>query len=105
MTLCELAKEIELAAKNSGVEIFIDDTTLNHNFIPIVNEQGIVGAIGQYLEDKKIKTGYFILNHNIVRYGLSEGFSKDELFDSFKDKIFTETGKEKFFSIMTEKKY
>jgi len=105
MNLSEIAQEIEEAAKNNGVEIFVDNTTLNHNFIPVVNEIGVVGAIGQYLEDNKLKIGYFILNDKVVRYGLSEGFSKDQLYDCFKEKIFTETDKPKFFSIMTEKKY
>lgn len=105
MSLSELAQEIEEAAKNNNVEIFVDNTTLNHSFIPVINEVGIVGAIGQYLEDKKLKIGYFILNDKIVRYGLNEGFSKDQLYECFKEKIFTETNKEKFFSIMTEKKY
>jgi len=105
MTLSELAQELEAAAKESGVEIFVDNSTLNHNFIPVVNEGGVVGAIGQYLENNNIKTGYFILNDKIVRYGLNEGFTKDQLFDSFRDTIFTETNKDKFFSIMTDKKY
>lgn len=105
MTLGELAQELEVAAEQNGVELFVDNTTEHHNFIPVVNEKGVVGAIGQYLENKEIKTGYFILNDKIVRYGLSEGFTKDQLFDSFKDKIFTETNKINFFNIMTEKKY
>lgn len=103
MSLDALAQELEKSASINGVEIFVDNSTKNHNFIPIVNEKGIVGAIGEYLEKGDIKTGFFILNERIVKYALNEGFEKDQLFDCFKDKIFDEVDKIKFFKIMTEK--
>lgn len=103
MTLKELAKELEKAASLNGVDILIDSTAEKHSFIPIINEKGIVGAIGKYLENNKDTIGYFILNSKVVKYALDEGFNKEELFDCFKDKIFTETDKDQFFKIMTEK--
>jgi hypothetical protein len=103
MTLKELAKELERAASLNGVDILIDITAEKHSFIPIINEKGIVGAIGQYLENNKDTIGYFILNSKVVKYALDEGFNREELFDCFKDKIFTETDKDQFFKIMTEK--
>ena len=103
MTLKELAKELEKAASLNGVDILIDSTAEKHSFIPIINEKGIVGAIGKYLENNKDTIGYFILNNKVVKYALDEGFNREELFDCFKDKIFTETDKDQFFKIMTEK--
>jgi hypothetical protein len=103
MVLGDLAKELQKAASLNGVEIFVDSTAEKHSFIPIINEKGIVGAVGQYMENNKPTIGYFILNSNIVKYALDEGFNREELFDCFKDKIFTETDKDKFFKIMTEK--
>ena len=103
MTLKELAKELEKAASLNGVDILIDSTAEKHSFIPIINEKGIVGAIGKYLENNKDTIGYFILNSKVVKYALDEGFNREELFDCFKDKIFTETDKDQFFRIMTEK--
>jgi len=103
MTLKELAKELEAVASENGVDILIDDTAEKHSFIPIINEKGVVGAIGQYVEKNEIKTGYFILNSKVVKYALDEGFEKEKLFDCFKDRIFTETNKETFFKVMTEK--
>jgi hypothetical protein len=103
MTLKELAKELERAASLNGVDILIDSTAEKHSFIPIINEKGIVGAIGHYLENNKDTIGYFILNSKVVKYALDEGFNREELFDCFKDKIFTETDKDQFFKIMTEK--
>lgn len=105
MTLTSLAKELEKAAIINGVELFIDDTTLDHSFIPIINEKGVVGAVGEYLENKKVKIGFFILNSNVVKYALEEGFNKEELFDCFKDRIFDEINRDKFFKIMTEKSH
>jgi hypothetical protein len=103
MVLGDLAKELQKAASLNGVEIFVDNTAEKHSFIPIINEKGIVGAIGQYLENNKDTIGYFILNSKVVKYALDEGFNREELFDCFKDKIFTETDKDQFFKIMTEK--
>jgi len=100
MSLEDLAQELEKEASLKGVDIFIDSTALKHSFIPVINEKGKVGAIGNYLENKRLKTGFFILNENIVKYGLNEGFDIDNLFESFKDTIFTEINKEKFFEIM-----
>jgi len=105
MSLDSLASELEKAATNNGVELFVDVSAKNHNFIPVVNEKGIVGAIGQYLEDKQVKMGFFILNDRVVKYAINEGFEKEQLFDCFKDKIFNEVDKEKFFKVMTEKSF
>lgn len=103
MSLDAVAKELEKAALINGVELYIDDTTLDHNFIPVINERGVVGAVGRYLEKNNIKMGFFILNERVVKYALEEGFNKEELFDCFKDRIFDEIDKNKFFKIMTEK--
>jgi len=103
MTLKDLAHELEKAASLNGVEILIDDTAEKHSFIPVISEKGIIGAVGQYSENGDVKIGYFILNNKIVKYALDEGFGKEELFDCFKDKIFTETDKDTFFKTMTEK--
>lgn len=104
MSLEDIAHELEKEAALKGVEIFVDNTALKHNFIPVINEKGKVGAIGNYLENKSLKTGFFLLNEHIVKYGLNEGFEVDSLFDSFKDKIFTEINKEEFFNIMLHSK-
>lgn len=103
MSLEELAHELENEATLKGVDIFVDSTALKHNFIPVMNDKGKVGAIGNYLENNRLRTGFFLLNENIVKYGLNEGFDIDDLFDSFKDKIFTEINKEEFFEIMLHK--
>lgn len=103
MSLTAVAQELEKAAVINGVELFIDDTKLNDNFIPVINEQGVVGAVGEYIEKNRVKMGFFILNNNIVKYALEEGFNKEELFECFKDKIFDEIDRSKFFKIMTEK--
>lgn len=100
MSLAELAKELEKEASLRGIDLYIDNTTEGHSFIPVINEKGVVGAIGQYLEKSKIKTGYFVLNENVVKYALNEGFDKDQIFDCFKDKIFSETNKDGFFKLM-----
>lgn len=105
MSLETIASEIEKTASANNVEIFVDNTAINHNFIPVVNERGVVGAIGEYVEKGQVKTGFFILNVNVVRYAISEGFEKEQLFDCFKDKIFDEVDKSKFFKIMTEKTF
>jgi len=105
MSLDAIAQELEDAATSNGVEILIDKSAKDHNFIPIINEKGIVGAIGEYAEKGAVKTGYFILNSRIVKYGLEEGFNKEQLFDCFKDKIFDEVNKAKFFEIMSEKTF
>lgn len=105
MSLDAIAQELEEVANSNGVEILIDKSAKDHNFIPIINEKGIVGAIGEYVEKGSIKTGYFILNSRIVKYGLEEGFNKEQLFDCFKDKIFDEVNKSKFFEIMSEKTF
>jgi len=103
MKLEQLAKELESAANHNGIEIYIDDTALSHSFIPIVKEDGQIGAIGQYKEKNKVKIGYFLLNNSIVKYALNEGFEKDDIFDCFKKSIFKELNKEEFFKVMTEK--
>lgn len=103
MTLEKLAKELEKAANHNGIDIFIDDTALKHSFIPIIKEDGQVGAIGQYKEKNKVKIGYFLLNNSVVRYALNEGFEKDDIYDCFKKSIFKELNKEEFFKVMTEK--
>lgn len=103
MTLTELAKELEKTANHNGIEVFIDDSTLKHSFIPIINEDGQVGAIGQYEEKNKLKIGYFLLNNSVVKYALNEGFAKDDIYDCFKNSIFRELNKEEFFKIMTER--
>ena len=103
MSLSDLAGELERAAALKGVDIFVDITAIKHNFIPIINEQGIVGAVGEYAENNNIKTGYFILNENVVKYALNEGFDREQIFDCFKDKIFSETNKEDFFNLMLSK--
>ena len=105
MSLETVAKELEKEASFNGVEIFVDETVINHSFIPIINDRGIVGAVGEYVENKKIKIGFFILNNKIVRYALNEGFNKEQLFECFKDKLFDEVDKTKFFKIMTEKSF
>jgi len=105
MSLETVAKELEKEASFNGVEIFVDETVINHSFIPIINDRGIVGAVGEYVENKKVKIGFFILNNKIVRYALNEGFSKEQLFECFKDKLFDEVDKTKFFKIMTEKSF
>jgi len=103
MSLQDLAKELEDTAITNGVELLIDTTAEKHSFIPVVSEKGIIGAIGQYIDNNKMKTGFFILNSKVVKYALDEGFKKEELFDCFKDRIFTETTKDDFFKTMTEK--
>jgi len=103
MSLDDIAQELEKEASFKNIDIFIDNTALKHNFIPVINGIGRVGAIGQYLENKKIKTGFFLLNDKIVRYGINEGFRIDQLYDSFKNTLFTEISKEKFFEIMLHK--
>lgn len=103
MSLEELAKELEDAASNSGIEVYIDNTAIKHSFIPIINEIGQVGAIGQYLEKNEVKIGYFLLNNAVVKYALSEGFEKDDIYDCFKKSIFKELNKEEFFKVMTQK--
>lgn len=106
MSLKKIASDLEAHARFNGVEIFIDYSVEDENsFIPIINEQGIVGAIGNYCLDSKFKTGYFILNESVVRYALNEGFDKEEIFNCFKDSLFKEMSKKEFFKIMTEKKY
>ena len=105
MSLKNVAKELEKAASINGVEILVDETAINHSFIPVINDKGIVGAVGEYIENKKIKIGFFILNNKIVRYALDEGFDKEQLFECFKDKLFDEIDKSKFFKIMTEKSF
>jgi hypothetical protein len=105
MNLDKITKELENAAALNNVEILVDSTTKPHNFIPIINERGIVGAVGEYLEEKEVKIGYFILNSKIVKYALEEGFDREQLFYCFKDKIFDEVDKDKFFRIMTEKTF
>ena len=103
MSIGDIVEELQNAASLNGVDILADTAAEVHSFIPIVNEKGIVGAVGQYLENNKPTIGYFILNSSIVKYALDEGFNKEELFDCFKDKIFKETNKNEFFKIMTEK--
>ena len=105
MSLKNVAKELEKAASINGVDILVDETAINHSFIPVINDKGIVGAVGEYIENKKIKIGFFILNNKIVRYALDEGFDKEQLFECFKDKLFDEIDKSKFFKIMTEKSF
>ena len=105
MSLKNVAEELEKAASINGVEILVDETAINHSFIPVINDKGIVGAVGEYIENKKIKIGFFILNNKIVRYALNEGFDKEQLFECFKDKLFDEIDKSKFFKIMTEKSF
>jgi hypothetical protein len=100
MSINKLAKELEKAAALKGVDIYVDITALKHSFIPIISNQGVVGAVGEYQEDNSVKTGFFILNEKIVRYALNEGFNKEQIFDCFKDRIFIETSKEDFFKIM-----
>jgi len=105
MSLTSIADQLEKAACENGVELFIDSTAIDHSFIPVVNEKGVVGAVGEYIENKKVKIGFFILNDKVVRYALNEGFEKEQLFECFKDKIFDEIDMMKFFKIMTEKEY
>lgn len=103
MSLDTIAQELEKAATINGVELFVDESAKNHNFIPVINQKGVVGAVGEYAENGIVKMGFFILNDKVVKYALNEGFEKEQLFDCFKDKIFNEINKETFFKIMTEK--
>jgi len=103
MSLDTIAQELEKAATINGVELFVDESAKNHNFIPVVNQKGVVGAVGEYVENNEPKIGFFILNDKVVKYAINEGFEKDQLFDCFKDKIFDEVDRSKFFKIMTEK--
>jgi len=103
MELEDIVKELEKKATLNGVDLFIDDTTLQYSFIPVINDKGVVGAVGQYLENNKVKIGFFILNDSVVRYALSEGFEKDQIYNCFKKKLFKETDKSEFFKIMVEK--
>jgi len=105
MSLEELAKEIENLANDNHVDIFIDYTAKENSFIPVINEEGIVGAVGQYLQGNKIKTGFFILNDAIVKYALNEGYKKEDIYKFFKNILFKEIDKQQFLKVMTEKKY
>jgi len=104
MSLQKLANELERYASRHGVEIYVDETALKNSFVPVINEDGVVGAIGEYVEKDKQKVGYFILNNSVVRYALTEGFNANDIYDKFKDTIFKETDKKDFFNIMTKKK-
>lgn len=103
MELENIVKELEKVATLNGVELFIDDSNLQHSFIPVINDSGVVGAVGKYIEKSKVKIGFFILNDSVVKYALSEGFEKDQIYNCFKKKLFTETDKSGFFKIMLEK--
>jgi len=105
MVLKDIIKELEELAEASGAEVFIDDSTEEFHFIPVINQEGVVGAIGQYIENNKVVLGFFILNDSVVRYALSEGFKKDDIYKCFKSKLFKEVDKIEFFNIMTKKKY
>jgi len=104
MSLERLAQELERYAALEGAEIYVDNTALKNSFVPIINEDGIVGAIGEYIEKNKQKVGYFILNNSVVKYALTEGFDTNDIYDKFKDTIFKETDKKTFFDIMAKKK-
>lgn len=104
MSLERLAQELEKYAALEGVEIYVDETALKNSFVPIINEDGVVGAIGEYIEKNKQKIGYFILNNSVVKYALTEGFDTNDIYDKFKDTIFKETDKKTFFDIMAKKK-
>lgn len=105
MSLEQIAKEIEKQAIQNKAEIFIDYSAKENSFIPVINEHGTVGAVGQYLENDRIKTGFFLLNDRVVRYALSEGFKKEDIYKFFKKTLFKEIKKDEFFKLMTEKKY
>jgi len=105
MLLKDILKDLESVAESKGVEILIDNSTEEFHFVPVINQEGIVGAIGEYMEKDKIIIGYFILNDSVVRYALNEGFKKDEIYNCFKNKLFKEVNKKEFFDIMTKKKY
>jgi len=104
MSLERLAQELEKYASLKGVDIYVDESALKNSFVPIINEDGIVGAIGEYIEKNKQKIGYFILNNSVVKYALTEGFDANDIYDKFKDTIFKETDKKTFFDIMAKKK-
>ena len=104
MSLQKLADELERYASLHGVEIYVDESALKNSFVPIINEDGLVGAIGEYVEKHKHKVGYFILNNSVVRYALTEGFNANDIYDKFKSTIFKETDKKTFFDIMAKKK-
>jgi hypothetical protein len=104
MSLHKLANELERYASLHGVEIYVDETALKNSFVPVINEDGVVGAIGEYVEKSKHKVGYFILNNSVVRYALAEGFNVNDIYDKFKASIFKETDKKDFFDIMVKKK-
>jgi hypothetical protein len=103
MNLVEIAKELEQQASLNGVELLIEFQTAEYCFIPVISSFGKVGAIGNYNDKGKPTIGFFILNERIVKYALDEGFDVDSIFDSFKKNLFTETSKDEFFRIMTEK--
>ena len=105
MSLERIAQEIEEYANKHGVELLVDYSSSCSSFVPIVNDKGVVGAIGMYNENNKVKTGYFILNDSVVRYALEEGFKKEHIYNCFKDSLFKELNKEQFLKIMTEKRY
>jgi len=104
MSLQKLSDELERYASLHGVEIYVDESALKNSFVPIINEDGVVGAIGEYVEKHKHKVGYFILNNSVVRYALTEGFNANDIYDKFKSTIFKETDKKTFFDIMAKKK-
>jgi len=103
MSLEAVAKELESYASFKGVDLLIEHNVAEHCFIPVINEYGKVGAIGNYLDNGKSTLGFFILNDRVVKYALEEGFEVDHIYDCFKKKLFKELKKEEFFQEMVEK--
>jgi hypothetical protein len=64
MSLERLAQELEKYASLKGVDIYVDESALKNSFVPIINEDGVVGAIGEYIE--KNKTGSVVAFYNVL---------------------------------------
>lgn len=105
MKLEEIANELEKFASLNGVDLLVEHVTKEHSFIPVINQFGKVGAIGNYVEKGKDVIGFFLLNDRVVKYALEEGFHLDNIYDCFKKKLFKEMKKDDFFLEMIKKEY
>lgn len=101
-----IASELEKHAAINGVGVFIDqDIDEEGNLFVIVNEKGIIGAVGLCKEkdEKEESVIYMFLDRSKIKYLFDEGFCSKDFYKIMGEKLFITVDREEFFKTILSK--
>lgn len=105
-SLEEIALELEKHAAIKGVCVFIDqEIDEDGNLFVIVNDKGIIGAVGLCKEKSDYKESiiYMFLDRSKIKYLFDEGFCSKDFYKIMGEKLFITVDKEEFFNTLLSK--